>query len=44
VTLFAAAERLEQKLGKIDIWINDAMLTVFSPVAESRRGAVVDSG
>ena len=32
--LFAAAERLEQKLGKIDIWINDAMLTVFSPVAE----------
>ena len=32
--LFAAAERLEQKLGKIDIWVNDAMLTVFSPVAE----------
>lgn len=32
--LFAAAERLEQRLGKIDIWINDAMLTVFSPVAE----------
>jgi len=32
--LFAAAERLEQKLGKMDIWINDAMLTVFSPVAE----------
>jgi len=32
--LFAAAERLEQKLGKMDIWINDAMLTVFSPVAD----------
>jgi len=42
--LFAAAERLEQKLGKMDIWINDAMLTVFSPVAEIRRGPVVDSG
>ena len=32
--LFAAAERLEQKLGKIDIWVNDAMLTVFSPVSQ----------
>lgn len=32
--VFAAAERLEQKLGKMDVWINDAMLTVFSPLAE----------
>jgi len=32
--VFAAAERLEQRLGKVDIWINDAMVTVFSPVAE----------
>jgi NADP-dependent 3-hydroxy acid dehydrogenase YdfG len=32
--LFIATQRLEQKLGKIDVWINDAMLTVFSPVAE----------
>jgi NAD(P)-dependent dehydrogenase (short-subunit alcohol dehydrogenase family) len=32
--VFAAARRLEQKLGQIDIWINDAMLTVFSPVAD----------
>lgn len=32
--VFAAAERLEQKLGKMDIWINDAMLTVFSAVAD----------
>jgi NAD(P)-dependent dehydrogenase (short-subunit alcohol dehydrogenase family) len=32
--VFAAAERLEQKLGKVDIWINDAMVTVFSPVAQ----------
>lgn len=32
--MFAAAERLEQKLGKIDVWINDAMVTVFSRVAD----------
>lgn len=32
--MFAAAERLEQKLGKIDVWINDAMVTVFSTVAD----------
>jgi len=32
--LFAAAERLEARLGKVDIWINDAMETVFSPLAE----------
>ena len=32
--LFAAASRLEDRLGPIDVWINDAMETVFSPVAE----------
>ncbi len=32
--MFAAAERLEGRLGKIDIWINDAMETVFSTVAD----------
>ncbi|HTZ78181.1 MAG TPA: SDR family oxidoreductase [Stellaceae bacterium] len=32
--VFAAAEALERSLGKIDIWINDAMETVFSPVAD----------
>jgi short-subunit dehydrogenase len=32
--LFAAASKLEKALGPIDIWINDAMVTVFSPVAE----------
>ena len=32
--LFAAAERLEQRLGPVDIWINDAMETVFSTVAD----------
>src|SRR5579872_5849508 len=31
--VFTAAERLEQRLGAIDIWINDAMETVFSTVA-----------
>src|SRR5579885_3640498 len=28
----AAAERIEQELGPIDIWINSAMATVFAPV------------
>jgi NAD(P)-dependent dehydrogenase (short-subunit alcohol dehydrogenase family) len=32
--LFAAAGRLEQRLGPVDIWINDAMETVFSMVAD----------
>jgi short-subunit dehydrogenase len=32
--VFAAAEKLEKTLGPIDIWVNDAMVTVFSPVAE----------
>src|SRR5579884_2048267 len=29
-----AAERVERALGPIDIWINDAMASVFSPVKE----------
>jgi short-subunit dehydrogenase len=33
--VFLAAERLEQRLGKIDIWINDAMETLFSTVVET---------
>ncbi|HEX4097849.1 MAG TPA: SDR family oxidoreductase, partial [Caulobacteraceae bacterium] len=32
--LFAAAEVIEAELGPVDIWINDAMETVFSPLAE----------
>ena len=32
--VFAAAERLEQRLGRIDIWVNDAMETVFSRVSD----------
>ncbi|HET9528800.1 MAG TPA: SDR family oxidoreductase [Blastocatellia bacterium] len=30
----AAAERVERELGPIDIWINNAMVSVFSPVKE----------
>jgi NAD(P)-dependent dehydrogenase (short-subunit alcohol dehydrogenase family) len=30
----AAAERVEQELGPIDVWVNNAMVSVFSPVAE----------
>ncbi len=32
--MFAAAERLEEKLGPVDVWINDAMETVFSRVVD----------
>jgi len=32
--VFAAADKFERELGPIDLWINDAMLTVFSPVHE----------
>lgn len=32
--VFSAATYLEQQLGKVDIWVNDAMETVFSPLAE----------
>lgn len=32
--VFAAAVELEQKLGGVDIWVNDAMETVFSTVAD----------
>jgi NAD(P)-dependent dehydrogenase (short-subunit alcohol dehydrogenase family) len=30
--VFAAADRIAASSGSIDIWINDAMVTVFSPV------------
>lgn len=30
----AAADRVERELGPIDAWINNAMVTVFSPVQE----------
>ncbi len=42
----AAADRVEAELGPIDIWVNVAMATVFSPVskltaAEVQRGTAV---
>lgn len=42
----AAAERIEAELGPIDVWINSAMATIFSPVvditpAEFRRATEV---
>ena len=30
----AAAQRVEAELGPIDIWVNDAMASVFSPIKE----------
>lgn len=32
--VFAAASQLEAELGPIDLWVNDAMVTVFSPVSK----------
>jgi short-subunit dehydrogenase len=32
--VFAAADRIAEELGQIDIWINNAMATVFSSVAD----------
>src|SRR5437867_8154503 len=31
----AAADRIERELGPIDIWVNNAMASVFSPVKET---------
>jgi NAD(P)-dependent dehydrogenase (short-subunit alcohol dehydrogenase family) len=31
----AAAERVERELGPIDLWVNNAMASVFSPVMET---------
>jgi NAD(P)-dependent dehydrogenase (short-subunit alcohol dehydrogenase family) len=31
-----AAERVEQELGPIDVWVNNAMLSVFSPVRKMK--------
>jgi NAD(P)-dependent dehydrogenase (short-subunit alcohol dehydrogenase family) len=32
--VFDAADRVEARFGPIDVWVNDAMATVFSPVAD----------
>src|SRR5919199_94442 len=29
-----AAQKVEEELGPIDVWVNDAMVSVFSPVRE----------
>ncbi len=29
-----AARRVEEELGEIDVWVNDAMATVFAPFEE----------
>ncbi|MBA3422345.1 MAG: SDR family oxidoreductase [Thermoleophilaceae bacterium] len=34
----AAAERVERELGPIDVWVNDAMATVFAPFDEIDPG------
>jgi len=36
----AAAERVERELGPIDVWVNNAMVSVFSPVKELRADEV----
>jgi NAD(P)-dependent dehydrogenase (short-subunit alcohol dehydrogenase family) len=33
-TVERAAERVERELGPIDIWVNDAMATIFAPFSE----------
>lgn len=34
----AAAERVERELGPIDVWVNNAMVSVYSPVVEMPAG------
>jgi NAD(P)-dependent dehydrogenase (short-subunit alcohol dehydrogenase family) len=36
----AAADRIERELGPIDVWVNNAMVSVFSPVRELRADEV----
>ena len=38
VQVKAAADRVEQEFGAIDLWVNDAMATVFAPVEEITPG------
>src|SRR5690349_4198400 len=32
--IFDAAQKVADEWGRIDVWVNNAMTTVFSPVAE----------
>ena len=34
----SAANKIEQELGPIDVWVNNAMVSVFSPVKEMEAG------
>src|SRR5947207_4437121 len=36
----AAAERIERELGAIDVWVNNAMVSVFSPVHQLQADEV----
>jgi NAD(P)-dependent dehydrogenase (short-subunit alcohol dehydrogenase family) len=36
----AAADRVERELGPIDVWVNNAMVSVFSPVKDLRPDEV----
>jgi len=36
----AAADRIERELGPIDVWVNNAMVSVFSPVKELRADEI----
>lgn len=33
----AAAEKIERALGPIDVWVNNAMVTVFAPFTDCPR-------
>src|SRR5256885_12295206 len=34
--VFEAADTIEKELGPIDIWVNNAMVSVFSPVSQMK--------
>src|SRR5207253_8317333 len=36
----AAAALIERELGPIDVWVNNAMVSVFSPVKEMTAGEI----
>src|SRR5216117_2247422 len=40
VEIDAAADRVERELGPIDVWVNNAMVSVFSPVMALARGEI----
>ena len=40
----AAADRVENELGPIDVWVNNAMATVFAPFADTGPTSSGDCG